>query len=131
MEEYSSELEAGRQIICRPAPVFVTLLSSLHVSNKTHTSLPPVGYPADMVAIACPYYGQTKPVNRYGTTTSGSSRCFCRVCKKAFTLNPKPTTLTAGSTNLPSVAIKNAPAFGVSDGSWIAVPTPSTPFSKK
>ena len=47
-----------------------------------------------MVALACPHCGQTKPVNRHGTNPSGSSRCFCRACKRAFTLNPKPTTLT-------------------------------------
>jgi transposase-like protein len=47
-----------------------------------------------MVAIACPHCGQTKPVNRHGTNPSGSSRCFCRACKKAFTLDPKPTRLT-------------------------------------
>jgi transposase-like protein len=47
-----------------------------------------------MVSIACPHCGQTKPVNRHGTNPSGSARCFCRTCKKAFTLDPKPTTLT-------------------------------------
>ena len=47
-----------------------------------------------MIAIACPHCQQTKPVIKHGVNRSGTTRCLCQNCKRAFTLNPKPKTLT-------------------------------------
>ena len=47
-----------------------------------------------MVAITCPHCHKSESVVKYGFTQAGSTRCRCKDCKRAFTLNPRPRTLT-------------------------------------
>jgi len=46
------------------------------------------------VIISCPHCSEQERVRRYGRTQSGSERCYCNVCRRAFALNPKPITLS-------------------------------------
>jgi len=46
------------------------------------------------VIIPCPHCEEVERVRRYGRTRSGSERCYCNVCRRAFALNPKPITLS-------------------------------------
>jgi transposase len=47
------------------------------------------------IQIACPHCQEQKRVRRYGHNRSGSERCYCNVCRRAFTLSPKSRSLTA------------------------------------
>ncbi len=42
--------------------------------------------------ISCPHCAEQKRVRRYGRTRQGSERCYCNVCRRAFTPNPKSRT---------------------------------------
>lgn len=44
--------------------------------------------------VSCPYCGTEDGVRRYGCNRSGSERCYCNGCRRAFTLNPKSRALS-------------------------------------
>ena len=43
----------------------------------------------EIVGQKCPYCGKTKDQVRAGKNRSGTQRCFCKECKKYYTLDPK------------------------------------------
>jgi transposase len=46
------------------------------------------------IQVVCPYCSQGEPVRRYGHNRSGSERCYCNACRRAFTLCPKSRSLS-------------------------------------
>lgn len=44
--------------------------------------------------LKCPHCQETEPVRRYGCNRSGSERCYCNRCRRAFTLSPKSRSLS-------------------------------------
>jgi transposase-like protein len=47
-----------------------------------------------MIALACPYCGNTKDVIKFGTNRSGTARSRCRGCGKTFTPHPHSRAMT-------------------------------------
>ena len=48
-----------------------------------------------MVTIPCPHCQKAESVIKHSATKAGTPRCFCKDCKRAFCINPKPRTLTS------------------------------------
>ncbi len=49
----------------------------------------------EVQVIACPHCQQTEPVIRHGLNRSGTERCRCKDCKRAFTLRPRSRRLSS------------------------------------
>ena len=48
-----------------------------------------------MIALSCPHCQDAESIVRFGFNRSGTERCRCKACGRTFTLNGRPTGLSA------------------------------------
>lgn len=58
-----------------------------------------------MIAISCPFCGDTASIIRRGFNRCGTQRLFCKVCQKRFTPNPENRSLSKGKQELIEAAL--------------------------
>ena len=64
--------------------------------------------------VDCPHCGTGEGVRRYGCNRSGSERCYCNECRRAFTLNPKSRALSEDKAAMITRALlEKTPLIGI------------------
>ena len=64
--------------------------------------------------VSCPHCGEMERVRRHGANRNGTKRCYCVVCRRAFTLLGRPRRVTAErEADIARALLEKTPIIGI------------------
>ena len=64
--------------------------------------------------LSCPHCGEMERVRRHGANRNGTKRCYCVVCRRAFTLLGRPRRVTAErEADIARALLEKTPIIGI------------------